>query len=524
MLDLLIRNAKVVDGSGAPWFRADVAVSDGKIVEVGILSENASAACVVDAGGKVLAPGFIDIHNHADFDLLRDPSGGVSLRQGVTTIVVGQCGLSPAPVTTETVPQLNQYCGFIKAGIDTDWKWRSFGDWLDRLEALPLGLNVGSFVGQGTIRLAVMGFDDRAPTSGELEQMRTLAAEAMESGAFGMTTGLGYPPGFFSTDEEIEYVAGGLIAKKGLYLSHIRNQAEGSPESVRATVNVGRVNDIPAQVVHLKAKGTIRPDMAEHLFSIIEAARREGVDVTVDQYPYTASSTTLRSLIPNHLHNNGVAGILAVLEDKKSRAEVAREMRDWQRCTNSIARGIVLMDVPLTPQFRGTELNEVARIMGVDEVDALLEVVYQNKGNDSACFYTLDEEDVQKVMAHPLVMIGSDGSHPAPGGLCHPRAAGTFPRVLGRYARELGLFSLEEGVRKMTSLTAARLKLGSKGLLRPGMDADMTLFDPDTVLDASTPREPLKPPVGIEKVWVAGVLACENNILTDSRQGRLLRY
>ncbi len=526
MQDWVVRNARVVDGSGAAWFRADVAVRDGKIVDMGSLPENLPATHVVDAGGKVLAPGFIDIHNHADFDLLRDPSGGISLRQGVTTIVVGQCGLTPAPVTTETVPQLNRYCGFIRTGDSetADWKWRSFADWMERLDALPLGLNVGTFVGQGTIRLAVMGFDDRAPDAGELDAMRDLVREAMDAGAFGMTTGLGYPPGFFSSDEEIEFVAGGLSEKGGVYLSHMRNQAAGSPESVRATIGVGRVNGVPAQVVHLKAKAADRPDMAEHLFSIIESARREGVDVTVDQYPYTASSTTLRTLIPNHLHSGGVDGILEALGNPAKRAEAAREMRDWPRCMTSIGRGIMLMDVPLTPQFRGMALDEAAAAMGVDQVDALLELVYRNQGNDSACFFTLDEDDVRNVMVHPLVMIGSDGSHPAPGTLCHPRAAGTFPRVLGRYVRGLGLLSLEEGVRKMTSLPAARLSLWNKGLLRRGMDADMVLFDPGTIIDESTHMEPLAPPSGIEKVWVAGVLACENNRLSPSRKGRLLRF
>jgi N-acyl-D-amino-acid deacylase len=521
--DLVIRNARVVDGSGVAWFRADVAVKDAEIKKIGSIPKEDPADRCVDAKDKVLAPGFIDIHNHADFDLLRDPSGGISLRQGVTTIFVGQCGLTPAPVTTETAPLLNQYCGFIKTG-ETDWRWRSFADWTACLDALPLGLSVGTFVGQGTIRLAVMGFDDRLPTRQQLDRMRDHAREASDAGAFGMTTGLGYPPGFFSTDEEIEFVAGGIAERRGLYLSHMRNQAEGSPESVRATINVGRVNNIPVQIVHLKAKAADRSDMAAHLFSIIEDARKEGVDVTVDQYPYTASSTTLRTLIPNHLHNEGVAGILTALENPAKRKEIAREMRDWPRCMTSIERGIMLMDVPMTPEFRGMTLSQASQTLGIDEVDALLELICKNRGNDSACFFTLDEDDVRNVMAHPLVMIGSDGSHPAPGTLCHPRTAGTFPRVLGRYVRELRLLTLEEAVRKMTSLPAARLSLWRKGLLREGMDADMVLFDPDLILDGSTHENPLAPPIGIEKVWVAGVLACENNELTPFRKGRLLRY
>lgn len=524
MFELIIRNAKIVDGSGSAWFSGDLAVKDGKIAAIGQISPNAESAETVDAFGKVLSPGFIDIHNHADFDLLRDPSGSVSLMQGVTTIMIGQCGLTPAPVTDETVPLLDQYCGFVKNGSGPDWSWRSFEDWLNRIETLPLGLNVGSFVGQGTIRLAVMGFDDRPPTSSELKTMQKYACSAMEVGAFGMTSGLGYPPGFFSSDSEINAVASGLQAKHGLYLSHMRNQAEGSPESVKATIDVGRVNAIPVQIVHLKAKAEDRPDMAEHLFSLIENARKSGVDVTVDQYPYTASSTTLRILIPNHLHNGGVAGILTALENKIRRAEIAQEMKHWPRCMKAIERGIMLMDVPATPQFRGLSLYEAAEKLGISEVDALLEIVLLNRGNDSACFFTLDESDVQKVMIHPLVMIGSDGSHPSSEQMCHPRSAGTFPRVLGRYVRELGLLKLEEAVRKMTSFPAARLGLWTKGLLRPGMDADMVLFDPETILDGSSHKNPLTPPSGIEQVWVAGRTVCKKNNLTSERKGKLLRY
>lgn len=524
-----IHDAKICDGTGAAWFRGSLRTEDGKIAAVGRGVKAGRNDETVEASGLMLAPGFIDIHSHADFGMIYNPEAANIMLQGVTTVIMGQCGISPAPICPERKAELDEYAGVTKSGRRVDWDWNSFGEWLARLDKQPLGVNAGSFVGQGTVRLCVMGFDSRDPSREELERMRALVGQSMEEGAFGLSSGLAYPPGIYSSDEELEFVAGGLTKRRGLYLSHMRNQADKSPECVRATINVARVNRIPAQVVHLKARESDRPGMAEHLFSIIRAARAEGLDVTVDQYPYTAASSNLRSLMPKWVHSGGVAGIVKLLSDPEARRALHDEMADSERWRKTMehgggAKGIVLGELPLAPEYRGMNLEDAARKMGTDPLDALLEVILRNQGADHGVYFTMTEQDVRNVIADPLVMIGSDGAVAAPEEFVHPRYSGTFPRVLGRYARELKLFSMEEAVRKMTSLPAARLGLSGKGILRPGMDADLVLFDPETVADRGTYERPMTPPVGIEAVWVDGRLGACRGKTTGERAGRVLRY
>ena len=527
-MEFIVKNALICDGSGAAWQRGALRVKDGVITDVGPTVEPRPGEDVTDAGGKMLAPGFIDIHSHADFVIPLHPEAENLLLQGVTTILMGQCGISPAPIVPERVKELDEYAGVSKSGRTLKWNWGSFGQWLDRLEELPLGVNAGAFMGQGTVRLCVMGFDSREPSQDELCRMRDLVEQGMDEGAFGLTSGLAYPPGIYSSDAELEFVAGGLTRRGGLYLSHMRNQSDRSPECVRATINVGRVNNIPVQVVHLKARESDRPGMAEHLLGIIREARAEGIDVTVDQYPYTAASSNMRSLMPKWVHEGGVAGIMKLLADPARRGPLHDEMSSSERWQKTMEhgggpRGIVLGELPYTPEYRGRNLEDIAAAMKTDAVDALLEIILKNQGCDTGVYFTMTEQDIQNVMASPLVMVGSDGGIVTRDEFVHPRYCGTFPRSLGRYARELGIFSMEEGVRRMTSLPAARLGLSRKGLLRPGMDADMVLFDPKTIADGSTYEHPTEPPRGIEAVWVAGQLAAHRGRLTEARAGRVLR-
>lgn len=524
-----IHDAKICDGTGAAWYRGSLRTEGDRIVAVGRDVKAGRGDETVEARGLMLAPGFIDIHSHADFGMVYSPEAANIMLQGVTTVIMGQCGISPAPICPERKTELDQYAGVTKSGHHVDWDWNSFGQWLARLDRQPLGVNAGSFIGQGTVRLCVMGFDSREPSREELERMRSLVEQSMEEGAFGMSSGLAYPPGIYSSDAELEFVAGGLTKRRGLYVSHMRNQADRSPECVRATINVARVNHIPAQVVHLKARENDRPGMAAHLFSIIDAARAEGLDVTVDQYPYTAASSTLRSLMPKWVHSGGIPGIMKLLSDPATRRALHDEMENSERWQKTMQHGggakcIILGEMPLTPQYRGMNLEDAAKKMGTDPVDALLEVILLNQGADHGIYFSMTEEDVRRVMVNPLVMIGSDGAIASPQEFVHPRYSGTFPRVLGRYARELKLFSIEEAVRKMTSLPAARLGLTRKGILRPGMDADLTLFNPETVRDGSTYEHPMTPPVGIEAVWVGGCLGAYRGTTTGVRAGKALRY
>ena len=526
--DLVIRNARIVDGANTPWFRGDVGVRDGRIEYVGSLPEDVAAVTMIDAGDRVLAPGFIDMHTHNDFLLLKEPATVPKLKQGVTTIMIGQCGISAAPIAADKVELLNSYTGFIMAGATPLWNWRSFGEYLEVLDGLELGVNVGSFVGHGTIRLNVLGFESRNPTGAEVAEMRNLAHGAMEEGAFGMTSGLIYAPGVYSTDEEVEEIARGLTKKQGLYLSHMRNESVGVVESVHETIAVAEKAGIPGQVLHHKACGRKNFGKVRETLDTLEKARARGVDMTVDQYPYSASSTTLRSILPPWAHEGGVVKVIERLSDPAQRERLKREILttdDWENMLLSSGgpEGVMVVYTPETPVFEGKTLPFIADMMGKDPLDAAFDIIVANRGSDTACYFMLDEEDVKYVMKHPLVMVASDTIPSAPGAKCHPRTNGTFPRVLGRYVREEKTLRLEEAVWKMSGFPATRLGLTKKGFIKVGMDADLVLFDQETIIDGATFEDPFGDPKGISHVFVAGRLAVTKGGYTGVAAGRVLR-
>jgi N-acyl-D-amino-acid deacylase len=526
--DLIVRNAKIVDGTGSPWRWGDVGITDRKIEAIGKIPEGTPCGMEVNAGGEVLAPGFIDIHTHNDFLLLKDATSSPKLKQGITTIMIGQCGISAAPVTSERVHLLDAYTGFIKAGAKPLWNWTSFGDYLNVLESLELGLNVGSFVGHGTIRLNVMGFDSRDPSQEEVFLMRELAQRAMEEGAFGMTSGLIYPPGVFSSPVEVQEVAKGLRERNGLYLSHMRNESYDVVKSVYETIEVAEKAGIPGQVLHHKACGQKNFGKVQETLMVLERARERGVDMTVDQYPYAASSTTLRAILPPWVHEGGVEKIMERLSDSLTRERLKKEMlttENWENMLLSSGgpEGVMMLYTPETPEYEGCTLKEIGDFMGRDPIDAAFEVILANKGSDTACYFLMDERDVQYVMKHPLVMVASDSIPSAPGAKCHPRTNGAFPRVLGKYVREKRTLNLEEAVRKMSGFPATRLNLSKKGFIKHGMDADLVLFNPDTVRDGATFDNPLGDPEGISYVFVGGRLAVKNGICTGVTAGKVLR-
>jgi len=526
--DLVIRNARIVDGANSPWYRGDVGVRDGTIVFVGTLPADAAAASEIDAADRALAPGFIDMHTHNDFLLLKEPASVPKLKQGVTTVMVGQCGISAAPVRPEKAPLLESYTGFIMAGASPGWHWRSFGEYLDVLGGLELGVNVGSFVGHGTIRLNVLGFEDRTPSRDELAAMRDHARRAMEEGAFGMTSGLVYAPGVYSAPEEVEEIAKGLVERRGLYLSHMRSESDDVVASVRETIAVAEKLGIPGQVLHHKACGRRNRGKVKETMRLLEEARERGVDMTADQYPYAAGSTTLRSILSPWVHEGGVDRLIERLADSALRERLKREIPEAEGWENMLRNsggpeGVMMLYCPKTPDFEGKRLTEIGAMTGSDPLDAAFDIIIANRGSDTACFFQLAEEDVQFVMKHPLVMVASDSIPPALGAKCHPRTNGTFPRVLGRYVREQKILRLEEAVWKMSGFPAARLGLAKKGLVREGMDADLVLFDPETVIDGATFEDPFGSPKGISHVFVSGRLAVHNGEYTGAAAGKVLR-
>lgn len=526
--DLVIKNAKIVDGSNSPWFWGDVAIKEGKIAFIGKLPEGADTGKIIDAKGQVLAPGFIDTHTHSDFLLFRDPVSLSKLQQGVTTQFIGQCGMSAAPITPEKVELLDKYVGFIKAGANPKWNWQTFGEYLDALEDLELGTNVGAFVGHGTIRLAVMGFDSRVPAYEELSEMRTLANNAMADGAFGMTSGLIYPPGVYSKPDELVEIAKGLKEYNGLYLSHMRNESYAVVDSVKETINVAEKAGIPGQIVHHKACGTKNYGLVKKTIKLLEEARERGVDMTVDQYPYTAGSTTLRSILPPWVHEGGMDKVIQRLKDPACKAKIVDEINTTDNWENMIKNcggptGVMVVYTPYTPQFEGKNLVEIGQMMDMNPLEAAFEVIIANKGSDNSCFFMLDEEDVKFVMKHPLTMIASDSISAAPGAKCHPRTNGTFPRVLGKYVREEKTLRLEEAVWKMTGFPASRLNMQSKGLIKVGLDADLVIFNPDTVIDRADFKDPFKEPAGIDYVVVNGKIVIQEGKHKDIKAGKVIR-
>jgi N-acyl-D-amino-acid deacylase len=358
--------------------------------------------------------------------------------------------------------------------------------------------------------------------------MREMARAALEEGAFGMTSGLIYPPGVYSTSGEVEEIARGLTERRGLYLSHMRNESSGVVESVRETIAVAERAGIPAQVLHHKATGRANHGKVRETLALLEEARERGVDMTVDQYPYTAGSTTLRSILPPWVNEGGLEKLMERLRDPVLRERIRREILTtdgWENMLMSCGgpEGVLVAYTPETPEFEGKRLPEIGEMTGRDPLDAAFEVILANRGSDTACYFHMDEDDVKYVLAHPLVMVASDTIPPAPGAKCHPRTNGAFPRVLGRYVREEKVLGLEEAVRKMSGFPAARLGLQKKGLVKPGMDADLVLFNPDTVRDGATFEDPFGEPEGISSVFVAGKLAVKRGVFTGATAGKVLR-
>jgi len=520
-------NARILDGTCNPWFYGDVGVRRGKVAFVGSL-RNFEAGETIDAGGRVLTPGFIDMHTHYDLYLFQKPRMVSKLLQGVTTIGIGQCGLSPAPVNERNKEILDQYIGFIKAGTEPDWKWNTFGQWLKRLESLELGLNVFSFVGHGTIRLNVMGFENREPSGAEISQMKGLIAQSMEQGAFGMTSGLIYPPGVYACPEEIREVCEALREFRGLYLSHMRNEGNQVLKSVMETLMIGKANSIPVHILHLKVMGHQNRGVMKDLLHRLGDARKKGMDVTADVYPYTATSTTLRAMLPPWVQEGGIGALLERLEDSYVRRKVIDEMRvDWQK-ENSLRNcdgpsGILILYAPETPEVEGHTLQEAGEILGLRPLETVLEIISRNNGKDTAAYFNILEEDMMKALGSPRVMIASDSIPAVEGGRCHPRSNGTFPRVLGRYVREKKTLSLEEAVWKITGFPASRLGLAGKGFLKNGMDADMVLFDPDKVIDRADFDSPSAYPEGIDRVFLAGETVVEKGYFCGPCLGKVLR-
>ena len=526
MADILIRNARVIDGMGNPWFRGDVAIDGDRIGYVGrhLEQEAGQDTTIIDAQDMCVCPGFIDMHTHADLAVLYKDVQDYKLRQGVTTEVSGNCGFTAAPLNPDTEEMLKRYLAFITPPSGVSWQWRTFADYLDAVQSSVPATNIAPLVGHGTVRIAVTGFDRRAPTSRELEQMKALTQEAMEAGAFGLSTGLVYVPGTYAETQEVVELAKVVSRYGGIYATHMRNEGERLLESIQEAIEIGRQAGLPVQISHHKASGRSNHGKVRESLALLEKTREEGMDITADQYPYHASSTTLQAVLPSWAQEGGVDQVVERLQDSRTRNRISDELtRPGAEPPMGAGLENTLIASLLTQanqKFIGLSIVDIARLRGRDPMDTVFDLLVEERCAVGMVAFSMSEDDVRTVMAHPTTMIGSDGLY-SPGNP-HPRVYGTFPRILGRYVREEKHLTLEEAVRKMTSFPARKIGLENKGVLRPGADADIVIFDPETVIDKATFQNSPQYPEGIEYVLVNGRVCVEKGQFTGQTAGRVI--
>ncbi len=489
--DFIIRGARIYDGSGAPPSTGDVAVRGDRIVEVGELT--GAAARKIDARGLGVAPGFIDVHSHDDFAIFVTPEMDFKTMQGVTTDVVGNCGLGAAPFGVSSRM-------FVSMGADAKIPtWDRYPGYFDAIDRNPPSLNVAVLAGHGTLRFAAMGNEQGKPTESEMAEMRACLVEALDAGAVGLSTGLIYEPGRYARTEEIVALAREMAGGRGLYASHMRDEGAGLLASIRETIHIGEAAGVPVQISHHKASGADNWGMVRESIKLIEQANARGMNVTADQYPYIAGSTILAAVV-----QNGALG-------EKPRGGMGRVPADK----------VLFASTPRHPQYEGMTLRELSDLWGMTELDAAQRILDEEGANAVVVTEMMNEEDVRTVMRHRSTMIGSDGI--AAGSRPHPRLYGTFPRVLGHYARDGGLMPLHEAIHRMTGFPATKFKLEGRGFLRAGSFADIVVFDPASIIDMATYQEPRRYPQGINHVFVNGVEVARDGHHTGARPGRALR-
>jgi N-acyl-D-aspartate/D-glutamate deacylase len=525
--DLLIRNGRVVDGTGNPWFHGDVAIRGDRIVAVGRVPPG-TAKREIDARGLVVAPGFIDIHSHSDYLLLEDGSAPSKVRQGVTTEVLGE-GQSAGPWTGKARrPAL--------AGDKVSWE--RLAGYFDRLEKSGTAVNVASYVGLDNVWQAVMGESHDRPTPEQFARMKEVLDAAMKDGAFGLSTMLAMPPGSLATTDDLVELTKVVAKHGGIYSTHNRHEGTGVFEAVKEAIAVGERAGVPVDVIHLKIADQKYWGRMAEVVALIEAARRRGVDVQANVYPYTRGNNNLASIIPPWAHEGGTAKMLDRLRDPAQRAKLKRDIKDgipgWYNHYTAVGGDWSRMLVSGKGAYEGLTMDRV--IAGLskgkepapDSLDVLFDLLIAEGGSVPTVYAHHTEEDMNLALRQPWCSVGSDGSAyategPLRRGNPHPRNFGTFPRVLGVYVREKKLLTLEDAVRKMTALNAARLGLRDRGLVRPGGFADLTLFDPEKVIDKSTYTDPFRYGEGIDYVVVNGQVVLDRGRPTSARPGRALR-
>jgi len=531
-LDVVIAGGRIVDGTGAPWFVADVGIKGDRIVAISDL-KGATAKTRIDATGLVVAPGFIDLLGQSEFNVLVDNRAASKIMQGVTTEVTGE-GTAIAPMNERLFA--DQADGYKHFGVAMDW--HTLGEYFKRLdERAHPAINLATFVGAGGLRAYVVGKDNRPATEAELEQMKTLVAGAMEDGAIGVSSSLQYMPDRFASTDELVALARVAASYGGVYFTHLRSESGKMFEALDETFQIAERAKIPAEIWHLKTAYKANWGKMPEVLSRIEAARARGLDITANQYPYTRASNGLDACLPLWAREGGTEPMLARLKTPADRDRIKKEMEDpaspgWENqwFGSGGGDGVMLSSV-LDPQLRkyeGMTLTAIGKQMGKDPRDAVMDLVIADRGNSYVVISIMREDDVVAALKHPLVSIDTDSGAKAEDGpmsesKAHPRAFGTFARILGKYVRDEKVLRLEEAIRKMTSQPATRVHLQDRGILRPGMAADITVFDPAKIRDVSTFEDPMHYSVGVRHVLVNGRAVVADGKITSERPGRSLK-
>lgn len=537
---LLIRNARVLDGTGAPARPGDVLIEDDTIAET--FETSLAPDEVLDANGMVLAPGFIDMHSHGDFTLPGEPEAHAKVLQGVTTEVVCNCGLGLMPAT----PRVERFYELISPvifGEQGGGCFRDLASYRDAMHARGISVNAACLVPHGNVRCAVLGMEEREATPSEIESMREIVAATMEQGAFGISTGLTYPPGAFAGTEEVVEVAKAVKPFGGFYATHMRDEGSRVEQSVEEALRVGREAGVGVQISHHKAAGRFNWGKTKKTLRMIEQARADGLDVHSDVYPYTAGSTVLSAMfVPLWAFEGSQHALLERLKDPATRPRIIAESKErlmrfarlpglldrvfpkrvlLPLLLREMSRIVVISSVKRQRHYEGKTLAEIAKMRGQDLYEAMLDLLVEEETAVAAIAHVMHEDDVQRVMAHPTTMFGTDG-FPQREGKPHPRTYGTYPRVLEHYVRTLGVLTLEQAVHKMTGMVAAKLGLRDRGVIRPGMRADLVLFDPEGIEDRSSYADPRQSPAGLAHVFVNGAWTVRDGCHTGARAGRVL--
>jgi len=495
--DLLITNARIIDGAGNPWFRGSIAVRDGKIVKVGRIAA-ANARATIDANNKIVAPGFIDVHGHVE-GIYRNPNAENFIRMGVTSIVTGNCG-----------------------GSTTDVK-----AFLGRMNETPLAVNLGTLIAHGSVRSKIMGLDNRAPSSEEQTKMNSLVEQSMRDGALGLSTGLIYLPGTFAKTEEVVELAKVAAKYDGIYATHMRDEGEEVVKAIEESIKIGELASIPVEISHFKISSKRLWGQSPTTISLVKSARERGLNVTIDQYAYTASSTSLDSRIPSWAIAGGREEGKKRLADKTTREKAAKEMKaDLKKKTFKDYSFAYVADYEANPEFNGKNIAEITQIARKSKkLDAQIQQMLEmyEKGGAGMVYRVMSEEDVQNIMRQPFTMIASDSSVRDFGeGFPHPRGYGNNARVLGKYVRELKIITLEDAIRKMTSLPAQTFGLKDRGLIREGLAADLVVFDENVIADKSTFEQPHQYAEGFSSVIVNGEIVFDGAKMTGKMSGQPL--